>query len=94
MLEIKIKLDYKVELRELVKINKRLDSMPTNIEVRKMREDTIELISDFREDNKNFKTAFNQHDEILKRYDEILCQKASLMRVEEMRLNIEQKYDP
>ena len=41
-------------------------------------------IEGFREDNETFRSDFNTQNEIIRRYDEVIMHKASIIRVEEM----------
>ena len=41
-------------------------------------------IEGFRGDNETFRSDFNSQNEIIRRYDEVIMHKASIIRVEEM----------
>lgn len=87
-------LNYKADQSELDQINTRLETMPSSIEVKEVRVELFETIKKFSEDSKSFSVEFQKHTEIIARYDEILCQKCSISRLNTQRDEMEKRFDP
>ena len=59
-----------------------------------MRVDLFDKIEEFSEQSAKFKKEFYKYTLMIARYDEVMCQKASLQRLFQERKAIEDKYDP
>ena len=71
---------------ELVKL------LPSKEEVADLRDHVASNISRFSKDNHTFQKDFQHHLEIIRRYDEILIQKASKHDVREVDRELKDKY--
>ena len=74
----KRELETKAEEEEVLKINGRLDEMPTRKEVKQVRLDLFGSMDRFSNYNEEFKVEFLKQSEMIARYDEVMCQKCSV----------------
>ena len=63
--------------------------MPSKEEVKSVRGDLFNQIEKFDVDSKQFRIEFKRNTDIIARYDEIICQKASNQRVHQQKRDIE-----
>jgi hypothetical protein len=76
-------LETKVELEELSDLKELVLRLPNVEEVDEMRAYVSSSIETFQLDNINFNKDFQTQNEIIRRYDEVLSQKASKQLIEE-----------
>lgn len=91
---IEVGLPDKVEKYELVEIKDFLQLLPTKEEVTTLRHYMRNNIDKFAEDNTNFKNQFEEHLEIIRRYDEVISEKASKHSVYELESRVNDSYKP
>ena len=87
-------LKMKANWEEIQRIDETLTKMPTKEEVAGIRAELFENIQEFSKESARFKKEFKVSVKMIARYDEIMCQKASLQRLFEERQALEDKYDP
>lgn len=91
---IEVGLPDKVEKYELEEIKEFLQLLPTKEEVTTLRHHMRNNIDKFAEDNANFKNKFEEHLEIIRRYDEVISDKASKHSVYELESRVNDSYKP
>ena len=79
----------KVSTKELRDLKGQLDQLPTIPEIREWKKSLKDDIDAFTHDNNVFKLEFEKQNEIIRRYDEVLCQKASHQMMKETQVKIE-----
>jgi uncharacterized protein YdaU (DUF1376 family) len=79
----------KVSTKELRDLKVQLDQLPTIPEIREWKKSLKDDIAAFTKDNSDFKVEFEKQNEIIRRYDEVLCQKASHQQMKETQVKIE-----
>ena len=70
-------LKTKVEIEDLDEVRDLIVQLPKTEEVKYLRNYVTESITKFKEDNDTFFKDFDTHNAIIRRYDEVITQKAS-----------------
>jgi len=83
-----------VEKFELAEVKEFLQLLPTKEEVTTLRHYMRNNIDKFSVDNESFKAEFDSHMEIIRRYDEVLSEKASKHSVYEVESRVNDSYKP
>ena len=68
-----------------------MKALPTKEELESMHDTMRDDIVEFRDDNINFKSEFEKQNEIIRRYDEVLTQKASKLNLEDYNSQLNDK---
>ena len=91
---LELQVPQKAETKELAKVQEYLDLLPTKDEVVQLRSYLKNSIEKFTTDNKDFSSEFYQHMAIIRRYDEVLSDKASKHSIYETETRLNDLYKP
>ena len=90
--ELQASVGNKIERDEMDRVIELVKLLPSKEEVSELRQHVAANITRFSKDNNMFKTEFQQHLEIIRRYDEVLMQKSSKHDIRELSKELNDKY--
>jgi len=85
-------LDTKVDIEDHQDVKELILKLPKVEDVERQNRYVTDNIEKFKADNKLFHSEYIKHNEIIRRYDEVLSSKASRMAFKEQSLEIEAKF--
>jgi hypothetical protein len=77
-------MELKADQEEVEDLKELVLQLPKVQDVEELKRYVTESIEGFRGDNDTFRSDFKTQNEIIRRYDEVLIHKASMIRVEDM----------
>ena len=83
----------KAEVQSVRELKKLLETLPTHAEVKAQSEYVNEKIEKYDEDNDKFLIGFEQQEEMIRRFDEVLAQKTSTITLIEEMQAFDEKMD-
>ena len=83
----------KIEREEMDRVVELVKLLPSKEEVTELRNHVSSNIARFSKDNTRFSSEFDTHLEIIRRYDEVISNKASKHAVIELKTHISDKYN-
>lgn len=92
--KLEVELPGKVDDFKLIEVSEFMQLLPTREEVSSLRNHMKNNIDKFGEDNIKFKNEFEGHLEIIRRYDEVISEKANKHSVSQVESRINENYKP
>lgn len=83
-------MELKVDFEEYQDLRTTVLSLPKVEDFQKMKKFLDEAVKEFDQDNRQFHADFKNHNEIIRRYDEVLIQKSSRMELKNVQKNTEE----
>ena len=92
--KLEVKIDTKANQIDLTEVKQHIKILPTTQELNQMRVEMRATLDQYKRERDEFNTEFNTHKDIIRRYDEILTDKASKHTLYELETKLKQKFKP
>ena len=83
----------KVDFSTFINLKELILQLPRAEKIKQLEDKVTQNIDKFRKDNDTFRKDFTLHQEIIRRYDEVLAQKVSKVKMEEEMMKLYDDFD-